>query len=318
MSLLIIGEALIDVINRGGQITELPGGSPANVAIGVSRLGIPARLLTSFGQDERGQVLLDWLGADHVVVERAEAERTATAAATIGEDGSSTYTFDLSWDLSATPVDLTRVHHVHTGSIGTFMEPGAGQVAQILNQAKSGKDDPKAENLADTGATISYDPNIRPALIDDMEATRARVRQIVAMADVVKCSDEDLGFLFETEVPNEDAVIAYAKEFAASGPSLVAVTRGGEGVIAVNHAGDVVRVPAQKVEVVDTVGAGDSFMGALIYQLESRGLTGGRHREALRALSKDELQEIAEFAARVAAITCSRAGANPPRLDELN
>ncbi|MDP9800450.1 fructokinase [Arcanobacterium wilhelmae] len=325
MSLLVIGEALIDVIEAGGEVTERPGGSPANVAIGVSRLGIPARLLTSFGDDARGEALIDWLGADHVFVERAPAERTASATALIGADGSARYTFDIAWDLAGAAVDVSRVSHVHTGSIGALLEPGATSVLELVRRARgvgAGTEpdagaDVSPESAGVAGATVSYDPNIRPALIEDMVAVRGRVRELIALADVVKCSDEDLAYLFDTDVPDETAVIAYAHEFAATGPALVAVTRGSQGVIAVNRAGDIVRVPAPDVDVVDTVGAGDSFMAALIYQLDRRGLTGAKNRAALNTLGAAELAEICEFAARAAAITCSREGANPPSIDEL-
>ncbi|WP_216396040.1 carbohydrate kinase family protein [Arcanobacterium phocae] len=310
MSILIVGEAVIDIIKRtDGTIEEHPGGSPANVAIGVSRLGIPAHLLTMVGDDAHGKIVEQWLADDDVVTTTVETERTATALATLDETGASTYTFDMTWDLDRFEPDLQDVNHVHTGSIAAFIEPGAQDVARIVAQARD-------------HATISYDPNIRPALIDDMAKVREHVLSLVAQADVVKCSDEDLGYLFERDALSQDDAIELARTWIAQGrtsghgPLLVAVTAGKDGVIAVNAAGEYVHVAADpQVKVVDTVGAGDSFMGALVYQLANRGLTG--HRDKIAELDRETMREIAVFAARVADITVSRAGANPPRLEEL-
>ncbi|WP_216378539.1 carbohydrate kinase family protein [Arcanobacterium phocae] len=310
MSILIVGEAVIDIIKRtDGTIEEHPGGSPANVAIGVSRLGIPAHLLTMVGDDAHGKIVEQWLADDDVVTTTVETERTATALATLDETGASTYTFDMTWDLDGFEPDLQDVDHVHTGSIAAFIEPGAQDVARIVAQARD-------------HATISYDPNIRPALIDDMAKVREHVLSLVAQADVVKCSDEDLAYLFERDALSQDDAIDVARTWIARGresghgPLLVAVTAGKDGVIAVNAAGEYVHVAADpQVKVVDTVGAGDSFMGALVYQLANRGLTG--KREEIAKIDRDTMRDIAVFAARVADITVSRAGANPPRLEEL-
>ncbi|WP_216404764.1 carbohydrate kinase family protein [Arcanobacterium phocae] len=311
MSILIVGEAVIDIIKRtDGTIEEHPGGSPANVAIGVSRLGIPAHLLTMVGDDAHGKIVEQWLADDDVTTTTVETERTATALATLDEAGASTYTFDMTWDLAGYEPDLTGVEHVHTGSIAAFIEPGAQDVARIVAQARE-------------HATISYDPNIRPALIDDMAKVREHVLSLVAQADVVKCSDEDLAYLFERDALSQDDAIDVARTWIARGresghgPLLVAVTAGKDGVIAVNAAGEYVHVAADpQVKVVDTVGAGDSFMGALVYQLAHRGLTG--KREEIAKIDRDTMRDIAVFAARVADITVSRAGANPPRLEELS
>lgn len=311
MSILIIGEAVIDIIKQtDGATNEHPGGSPANVAIGASRLGVAPELLTMVGVDRRGAVIREWLAQDAVHTTFVETERTATAIATLDASGASTYTFDMGWDLAGIQPDLAGVSHIHTGSIAAYIQPGAGDVSRIVAAGRA------------AGATISYDPNIRPALIDDMEAVRAQVLDLVRQADVVKCSDEDLGFLFERSALSRDEAIELAKNWIAEGraaghgPLVVAITAGKDGVIAVNAAGENVHVAADRaVKVVDTVGAGDSFMGALVYQLSVRGLAG--NRAGIAGLSVEDLREIAEFAARVADVTVSRAGANPPRLAEL-
>ncbi|QJC21088.1 carbohydrate kinase family protein [Arcanobacterium buesumense] len=310
MSILIVGEAVIDIIKcTDGSSEEHPGGSPANVAIGVSRLGLPSHLLTMIGKDARGNTVRQWLVADDVATTVVETERTATAVATLDEHGASTYTFDMTWDLHGYEPDLQDVDHIHTGSIAAFINPGAQDVARIVSSARE-------------HATISYDPNIRPALIDDMATVREQVLSLIAQADVVKCSDEDLGYMFEREALSQTDAIELARTWieqgrtSGHGPLLVAVTAGKDGVIAVNAAGEHVHVPADpQVKVVDTVGAGDSFMGALVYQLANCGLTGNRNKIA--ELDRETMREIAVFAARVADITVSRAGANPPRFEEL-
>ncbi|MGM7422243.1 PfkB family carbohydrate kinase, partial [Cellulosimicrobium sp. CpK407] len=160
-------------------------------------------------------------------------------------------------------------------------------------------------------ATITYDPNARPALMGDPADARARIEALVALADVVKVSDEDLAWL----VPGTDPV-AVARDWLALGPALVVVTYGGEGALALTAAGEQ-RVTAPRVEVVDTVGAGDSFMGALLDGLWDAGLLGADRRDALRAVDTATLTRLLERCAAVAAVTVSRAGANPPRRAEL-
>ncbi|MDM7832376.1 carbohydrate kinase family protein [Cellulomonas edaphi] len=296
MSVLVVGEALVDIVRRAdGTVVEHPGGSPANVALTLGRLGRAPRLLTSFGDDERGAGIRAWLEESHVEVQVAPAERTSTAQATLDATGAATYEFDLSWDLGDVAVQPADVLHI--GSISAVLDPGGRQVADLVARLRP-------------TATISYDPNARPALMGDPRQAAARVRELVALADVVKVSDEDLAW-FHPELDPMDA----AAEWLALGPALVVVTTGGDGAIALRPGGSAT-VTAPRVDVVDTVGAGDTFMGALIDGLVGAAVAGDR--QALRDLDAGTLADILDRCVRAAAITVSRSGANPPWADELD
>jgi len=296
VSVLVVGEALVDIVRRSdGSVVEHPGGSPANVAITLGRLGRSPRLLTSFGDDERGAGIRAWLEESHVDVQVAAAERTSTAVATLDATGAATYEFDLTWDLGDVEVEPADVLHI--GSISAVLDPGGRQVADLVARVRP-------------TTTITYDPNARPALMGDPAVAAARVVELVALADVVKVSDEDIAW-FHPDLEQDDAVQAWLD----LGPAFVVVTRGGEGAT-VYRQGSFAFVRAPKVDVVDTVGAGDTFMGALIDGLLTAGVAGDR--EALRSIDGEVLNEILARAARAAAITVSRSGANPPRTDELD
>lgn len=303
----VIGEALIDAVHdRRGSVTEHPGGSPANVALTLGRLGQSARLLSWFGQDERGQVISRWLEESKVTVDSASTGSPTTSVATahIQDDGSALYDFDIEWDLADDASVSPECNVVHTGSISAVLEPGGSKVRTLMAQARS-------------FATITYDPNARPSLMGDPLATRAIVEDYVSIADVVKVSDEDLEWLYPEEDP-----LAVAQRWQQNTPALVVVTKGGSGATAFADCGRV-DVESQKVEVADTVGAGDSFMGALIYGLGEEPalgndtLLGKDGRVNLNSISRSTLERVLDQCVRVAAITVSRAGANPPWHHEL-
>lgn len=281
---LVLGEALVDIVlSPTAEPARFPGGSPLNVAVGLARLGVPTRLHTAIGEDADGRLIRDHVAASGVTLtpESVRPGHTSVAEATIGPDGAATYDFRISWDLS--PIDPAGADLVHTGSIGAVLAPGADVVEETLARA--------------TGL-VSFDPNVRPALMGDRDAAVARVERFVRLADVVKASDEDLAWLYPGA--SIDSVL---ERWLASGPRLVAVTAGGAGARALTEAG-VVTVPVPPTTVVDTIGAGDSFMAALVADVLDRGFS-------------DPLGSLT-FAARCAAITVSRAGANPPRRDELD
>jgi len=297
---LVVGEALVDIVRRaGGDAVEHPGGSPANVALGLARLGRPVRLLTRIGDDERGHRVAAHLQASGVRLEPGSvvAGPTSTATALIDAAGAATYDFALDWDLPG-DVDLTGASTLHTGSIAAFLPPGGDAVVRLVRRA------------ADT-LTITYDPNARPRLMGDPQAALARVESIVDRSDLVKVSDEDLAWLAPGRDPD-----AVAAEWLDRGPALVVVTRGGEGSLALTRQGRV-DVPAPSITVADTVGAGDSFMSGLVDHLAGAGLLGAARREALRGIGTAEVHAMLLHAARIAAITCGRPGADPPRRDEL-
>ncbi|PUB29650.1 fructokinase [Promicromonospora sp. AC04] len=298
---LAVGEALVDGVHRpDGSSAEHPGGSVANVALTLGRLGREVRLATWLGADARGDLVRGWLADSGVeLVEGSDgAERTSTAVATLDEGGSATYEFDLTWDVPTAAAAGAETLAVHAGSIAAMLQPGAAEVGTLLDSAR-------------TTSTITYDPNARPAIMGSADEVRPRVEALVHVSDVVKVSDEDLGWLY----PDTDPV-AVAREWQRGTPALVVVTFGGKGAVAVSDAGEVEAV-APQVEVVDTVGAGDSFMGALIDGLWEHDLLGAERRDALNAVDSATVQRILDRCCAVAAITVSRAGANPPRRAEV-
>ena len=304
---LVVGEALVDVVvgADGRALGRHPGGSPANVAIGLSRLGHRAELLTWVGEDADGRLVLDHLQASgvRVVPGSTSAPATPTATATLDASGAATYEFDL--DPTMPTVDLDALSGaegfdvVHTGSIATVLAPGASVVEAMLSRTRH-------------RATVSYDPNARPRLMGDPDVALAKMLAYVSIADVVKVSDEDLDWLH----PGADP-LDIAGSWLMRGAALVVLTRGEGGADAVTAAGHV-HVPSPPTDVVDTVGAGDSFMSGLLDGLGRHRLLGADRRADLRAVTGDTVREVLLHAARVAAITCSRPGADPPWLHELD
>lgn len=301
---LVVGEALIDeVVRPDGSRERHPGGSPANVAIGLGRLGRSVDLLTWLGDDADGDLVRRHLNGSHVHVLTGDrrASRTPVATANIDAAGVASYQFDLEWDLPSTWDDAEGDPIVvHTGSIATVLQPGGTAVEQLIARSRP-------------ASTITYDPNLRPVLMGSPANALPVVDALVRLADVVKVSDEDLAWLHPGVAPAE-----IAEEWSRSGPSLVVVTHGGEGAFASTSAGARLQVVAPKVQVADTVGAGDSFMGGLIDGLWSAGLLGAANRQALADADSDVIQRVLERCVQIAAITVSRAGANPPRSDELD
>lgn len=298
---LVVGEALVDVVpDLDGRPQDLPGGSPANVAITLGRLGRDVRLVTVLGEDARGELVTSWLEASGVTVlaQRPGSGRTSSAAVTLDESGAATYDFDLAWDLTEVPPEDCDVFHV--GSIATVLEPGADVVLDSV-RARHGR------------ALVSLDPNARPALTPDRAVAVARVEELVGLSDVVKVSDEDLSWLFPGHEPVDTAT-----RWATQGPGLVVVTRGGDGAVAVRPDGTTLDVPGIPVLVADTVGAGDTFSGVLIDTLLALGVSGAAGAEALRALSDRDILQAVSTAAIGAAITVSRPGADPPHRAELS
>ncbi len=301
----VVGEALVDLVGEdgGSTFTAHPGGSPANVAIGLARLGgSPVRLVTRLGEDPFGALVRGHLESEDVGVDAGEADGTQTSLAIASlEGGAATYDFRIRWDVQ----DLAEVEAgtvaLHTGSLATALPPGAGAVLDLL-----------ARTSERGRVTISYDPNVRPTLLGSPQDARAGIEEIVALADVVKVSDEDLAWLYDGEA---DADVA--RRWQASGPALVVVTRGGDGVIGLT-AGVEVERPSRVVDVADTVGAGDSFTAGLLDGLRRADLLGGGRREALVGVDEQTLAGVLDRAAAAAGITVSRAGADPPTARELD
>jgi len=298
--ILIAGEALTDiVVDADGGRREHPGGSPLNVAVALSRLGHDAHLLTAIGDDARGDAIRAHLDESGVQLTPASVRpgRTSTAEAVLDAHGAATYTFDLTWDPDTAELPETP-DAVHTSSIAAVLEPGATTLSALLRSARG-------------SSTISYDPNARPTLMGAPEDVRARIEENIALSDVVKASDEDVAWLYGTE-DVEDV----AASWRDLGPSLTVLTRGGDGAVAFSASGRVQVAPVQ-VEVVDTVGAGDTFSAGILDALAAKGLLGADRREMLAAIPSDDLATVLRRAAALSAITVSRAGANPPWSHEL-
>ena len=296
---LVVGEALVDVVHRdGADPVEHPGGSAANVAVALARLGRPTAFATAWADDARGRVLAAHVGRDGVVLagDPAVLDRTSTAVATIGAGGAATYAFDLDWRLGPVPELDPRV--VHACSIGAVLDPGRADVLAVLGRERG-------------RATTTYDVNVRASITGLGDDLRARVADVVALADLVKASDEDLEQL-RPDLGVDDA----ARALLADGPIAVVVTRGGDGASVFTARGRV-DVAAPRVEVADTIGAGDTLMAGLLDALWERDLLGADRREALAALGDDAWAEVLGHAVRAAAVTVSRPGADPPRRDEL-
>jgi fructokinase len=297
---LIVGEALVDVVVKpDGSSAAHPGGSPANVALGLGRLGRDVELLTALGDDAYGTLVRAHLEKSHVQLAGGTlAHKTSVATAHLDAQGVATYDFDLAWALAPDAVTRPNPLVVHTGSIAAVLEPGGTEVEALLREASA-------------VATITYDPNARPTLMGDPRTALSRIETFVELADVVKVSDEDLEWL----MPGVDPIDA-ARQWASAGTALVVVTRGGEGSVAI-ASGAVIEVPSMRVDVADTVGAGDSYMGGLIDGLWTAGLLGASRREDLATAPAAVISAVLERCARIAAITVSRAGANPPSSEEL-
>jgi fructokinase len=301
---IVVGEALVDLVGqRGGRtLAAHPGGSPANVALGLGRLGVPVTLKTRLGRDSFGEMIRGHLEASGVRVDGGPGEGVSTslAIATLAA-GIASYDFRIEWDvgdLSPLPVE-TRC--LHTGSLATALAPGKDSVVDLIQREhERGR------------VTISYDPNVRPALLGEPARARPDIERLVTLSDVVKVSDEDLHWLYPDRSDEE-----VAQDWLALGPALVVVTRGGAGVYAV--AADVeLRRDAVPIDLVDTIGAGDSFTSGLLDGLHRADLVGAARRDALAGIDRATLESVVEEAALIAAITCSRPGADPPTRAELD
>ncbi|MDT5370855.1 MAG: fructokinase [Mycobacterium sp.] len=292
---LVVGEALIDIVEHQGQaLGEHVGGSPLNVAVGLALLGRRVEFLTWIGGDRRGRRIADYLhdSGVHLAAGSTGASRTATAVAELDENGSATYTFDIDWQISPSAASEEPLV-LHTGSIAAALEPGSSGVDELIDKHK-------------TTATITFDPNIRSAFFESAEQALSRVEAVVARSDMVKASDEDMRWLAPDSSPEQ-----LAARWLTLGPAIVAVTFGADGSYTVCADGEQ-RISAYPAAVVDTVGAGDSFMTGLIDALWDAGLLGANRREQLRAIRADALRRVLQIAALSSALTVARPGAALP------
>ncbi|PUA81710.1 carbohydrate kinase family protein [Nocardioides currus] len=298
---LVVGEALVDVVRaRDGSVRDHPGGSSANAAVALARLGRPVRFVTAYADDDHGRLLAEHLGDNGVRLgsDPVILERTATAIATLAESGAATYVFDIDWRIGPVSLEGDEPVAVVFGSIGAALEPGAEDVARLVGQHRA------------TALTV-FDVNARPAITGTSKAVVARVEAMAALADVVKASDEDLEALWPGLEHRE-----VAARLLDQGTGAVVVTLGERGLAWFTPDGEGV-VPAVRTEVADTIGAGDTVTAAIVDGLWDLGVVGSAARGGLAALRAEDWTAVLEHAGRAAAITVGRPGGDPPWRHEL-
>ncbi|MCA1334241.1 carbohydrate kinase family protein [Pseudooceanicola marinus] len=307
--LICCGEALIDMIpakTKDGQDAYVPhvGGAVFNTAIALGRLGTEVGMISGISTDPFGERLKEALGASGVDTTRLiRADRPTTMAYVTLQEGSASYSFhdENSAGRMIAPEDLPALPEtceaLYFGGISLAVEPGAETYATLC-----------ARECADR--VVMIDPNIRPGFIRDEAAFRDRMERMLGQADIIKISDEDLDWLH----PGAEGSSEKARALQAQTGALVILTRGARGAEAF-HAGGEIQVPARTAEMVDTVGAGDTFNAGVLAELSARGRLS---KADLAAIDETDLRAALDFGARVAAVTVSRAGANPPWRSELD
>ena len=302
-SFVVAGESLVDIVvpADGGPRHNAVGGSCLNVAVGLARLDVPTTLVTRVGDDELGSLIVEHVRASDVALSEGSVVpggKTSTATAHLDAQQAATYDFDLTWDLPRQELPTDSLG-VHVGSLGATLHPGRESVLDLVRHA------------VDADVFVSYDPNIRPFFLEDRESAWADVLEIAACARLVKLSDEDLWLLR----PETDEEAVCRELLAGEATELVVLTRGAQGAVAFTE-GATLPVPAPPTQLVDTVGAGDSFMAAMLAMLCEWGVVADGEG-ALWALDDDRVRLLVRGATAAAAVTCSRRGANPPRRREL-
>jgi fructokinase len=306
--LTVIGEALVDLIPDGasGEHRPRPGGSPFNVAVGLARLGNRTALMARFADDRYGRLLRSTAAAEGIDLRGAPraAERASVAIASVDAAARATYDFDMEGtaDWQWTAAELRELNPdtavLHFGSLASWTSPGSERIADLVDEFRACRD-----------GLISYDPNIRPAVLGARGRGVELVEQSVRRAHVVKASREDVEWLYP-----DLAVDDVAERWGRLGARVVVLTDGAEGASAYRRTRAPLRRPARPVKVVDTIGAGDAFTAGLLTGFVRRRLHRNRR---LEGMSDGTLADIVDEATLVAAITCEREGADPPRLEEL-
>jgi fructokinase len=321
VKVLVLGECLVDLApaspvakpsRRRQDLVAMPGGGPANVAVGLARLQVPSAFAGRFARGGFGPWLRQNLVDNGLDLSfSVEADEAATIAlVTLDSQRRASYTFygettaDWQWVASELP-DLASpgpgnpaVGAVHTGSLALALEPGAGIITKWLT------------NLRQEGrVVISFDPNVRPALVGDLSAYRERVTDVVRSSHIVKASTEDVEAIYPGTAPR-----TVADRWLALGAPLVVITEGPDGATAYHQGGGSTHCSAPHIEVADTIGAGDAFTSALLASLGEYGLLSPG---AIVGISDAQLQSSVAQAVTASALTCTRLGADPPSRLEL-
>lgn len=302
-----IGEILVDftpIVEDGRTVgfRMHPGGSPCNVAVALTRLGARVEFAGKASTDIFGRFLVDYLlqeGVGTQLLSRSPAPSTLAFVALVGGEPSFAFFGDHTADTLLQPDDLpaeiASTTLLHFGSISLLRGETATTIARLVERLQR-------------RTLLSFDPNIRPSLIRDERAYRRLLARLLRAADIVKMSETDARW-FAPDRPAD----AVAVEVLGLGPALVVITQGARGAYARTAAAGV-HVAAPSVRVVDTVGAGDAFTAGLLFALAHQDITA---RAALARLGPDGLKTALRFAAAAAALTCTRAGADPPRIGEI-
>ncbi len=305
---VVAGEALMDVFTGATTPTGMAldariGGSPLNVAFGLARLGQPVAFLGGISHGELGGRLVDALRAEGVSLDAVHRSAAPTTISLVGVDakGVPEYAFygtgaaDRTLPLAALDRMPAGARLLHVGSYTMVVGDTAATQRALVERVRG-------------RLVVSYDPNLRLNVEPNLQAWRDTLEWMLPRTDVLKLSDEDLGLLY----PGIDPA-AFAADCLAKGAGLVALTRGGKGAFAW-HASGTVEVPPVVVDVIDTVGAGDTFQAALLARFEELGVLSPA---GVRGMGAETLLDAMRFAAAAAAITCSRRGADLPRRAEL-
>jgi len=307
--ILVCGEALIDLVptSAGDEPAYVAraGGSSFNVAMGLGRLRVPVGFLGRLSTDHFGRMLRSRLETDGVDCRFVqEGDEPTTLAMVHLEAGSEPVfafygegTADRMFSVEDVPADFPdEITALHVGSISLVREPGASAFEAVMRREHGRR-------------VLCLDPNVRPSLVGERSAYLARLEGWISLADVVKVSRADLAWLHPGTAPE-----AVAESWLASGPAVVVVTMGHDGSVGVT-AGGRAEVHGTPVAVSDTVGAGDAFTSGLLASLHAAGRL---ERASLSVIPLDVLRECLAFANRAAAITCTRAGAQPPTRSEMD
>lgn len=305
----VVGEALVDVLpvdaDDGSDLLRgHPGGSPANVAVAMARLGLDSHFLGRTSTDRWGRRLRDHLTAQGVTVDGAVGdEPTAIAFVDLDDEGRATYRFlwdgtaDRQLDAPTLAAGFDGLDAVHVGSVQCLLPPGADVIAAAVAPIEERR-------------VVSFDPNVRADLVEDVEVARARLLDLADHAHVVKASDEDLAFL----LPDHDVERAAWELLDGAQTQVVVVTEGERGARLFTPRFELPVAPDPRGDVVDTVGAGDTFMAGLLAGLADHGaLAVG----ALKAIDADTARAVARVAAAAAGVVVTRAGADPPTRADL-
>ncbi|MCK1546641.1 carbohydrate kinase [Bradyrhizobium sp. 147] len=307
--LIACGDALIDFVptrSTEGREAVIPavGGACLNVAIGMARLGAPTSFVGGISTDLFGRMIADHTAASHVDLSFAtRSDHQTTLAFVRIVAGESHYAFydaetaTRNWSYRRGSIPFGKVEALHVGSTTLVNDHGAAETTALVADARA-------------SSTISFDPNCRPNLVKEKPAYLARMAGFAASADLIKMSDVDFAYLFGDEPYQQRA-----SALLGQGTSLVVITRGNDGAVAWHAGAGQIEVAAPKVEVADTIGAGDSFQAALLFALHKQGRIA---RQTLKDIRADELRRALSFAANCAGLTCTRPGADPPWSHEVS